>query len=100
MLSVSIATSLRVKSPVSAPLYGTVFLSNELGCLAQGVGNRVRDTNKIRVIEAAIRFVEAVFIPTNKAVSYGLLVSNLKPHKTEKQRMRLTLPTSPQLRYT
>ena len=52
--------------------------------MAQGVGNRISGTN-------TIRFIAADNIPNNKIVTYGRLVSDLKPHKTEEQRVRLTV---------
>ena len=72
------------KVPGQCPIVWTRAFANELGRLAQGVGNRIRGTH-------TIRFIDADTIPNNEIVTYGRLVSDLKPHKTEEQRVRLTI---------
>ena len=72
------------KVPGQYSIVWTRVFANEFGRLAQGVGNRIRLTN-------TIRFITADTIPNSKIVIYGRLVSDLKPHKTEEQRVRLTV---------
>ena len=58
--------------------------ANELVSLAQGVGNRIEGTN-------TINFRQKSAVPRNKKVTYGRLVYDIKEHKTETYRTRLTV---------
>ena len=59
-------------------------LSNDLGRLAQGVGNRIEGTN-------TILFISKSKVPAGRTVTYGSLVSTIRPHKEEKFRTRVTI---------
>ena len=58
--------------------------SNELGRLAQGVGDRIKGTN-------TITFIQHSQVPPNKTPTYGRIVIDHKPLKTEPNRTRLTV---------
>jgi hypothetical protein len=58
--------------------------ANELGHLAQGVSNRVQGTD-------TIFFVPFSAIPTDRTVTYGRLVCDYRPQKSEPERTRLTV---------
>jgi hypothetical protein len=57
--------------------------ANELGRLAQGVGGRVQGTN-------TIFFIHYHQVPKDRRPTYGQIVTDIKPHKTEMYRSRLT----------
>ena len=52
-------------------------LSNDLGRLAQGVGTRIKGTS-------TIFFMSKSKVPAGRTVTYGSLVSTIRPHKEEK----------------
>ena len=58
--------------------------ANELGRLAQGVGNQIDVTN-------TIFFKNKYAVLRSKKVTYGRLVCDIKEHKTETHRTRLTV---------
>ena len=58
--------------------------ANELGRLAQGVGNRYPGTN-------TIFFIHHHQMPKDRKATYGRIVVDLKPHKEEQERTRLTV---------
>ena len=58
-------------------------LSNELGRLAQGIGN----VNGNDVVD----FISFDKVPHNKIVTYANMVCDIRPLKTEKYRVRLTV---------
>ena len=59
-------------------------LGNELGRLAQGIGNRVVGTN-------TIDFIKRSDVPTNKKVTYANFICDERPLKDEKFRVRITV---------
>jgi hypothetical protein len=58
--------------------------ANEVGCLAQGVANRVQGTD-------TIFFIPFAAVPTDCTVTYGHIVCNYRPQKAEPERTRLTV---------
>ena len=64
-------------------IWGKSF-ANELGRLAQGVGNRIDGTN-------TIFFEKNSAVPRGKKVTYGRLVCDIKEQKSENHRTRLTV---------
>ena len=60
-------------------------LANDLGRLAQGVGTRMPTENN------TIFFVHPSEIPLHKKVTYGRLVVDIRPLKSEKYRVRVTV---------
>ena len=74
-----------VKSPKHQVPWTTSF-ANELGRLAQGVGNRIKGTN-------IIYFTDYVLIPKDRLsdITYGKIVVDYRPHKTEPSCTRLTV---------
>jgi len=58
--------------------------ANEFGRLAQGVGSRLPGTN-------TIVFIPKNMVPEDRTCTYGKFVCELKPHKAEKERTRLTV---------
>jgi hypothetical protein len=58
--------------------------ANEFGRLAQGIGGRVKGTN-------TIRFIKRSEIPSDRKPTYPRFVCEIKPHKVEVNRTRLTL---------
>ena len=60
-------------------------LANDLGRLAQGVGTRMPTGN------STIRFVSRQTVPAHKKVTYARLVAELRPHKKEVHRVRVTV---------
>ena len=60
-------------------------LANDLGRLAQGVGTRMPKGN------STIRFVARKAVPQHKKVTYARLVAELRPHKKEVHRVRVTV---------
>ena len=68
----------------SKELWTTSF-ANELGRVLNGIGTRMKTgTNPIR-------FRPKSTIPKHKKVTYGRIVSSLRPHKEEQYRTRLTV---------
>jgi hypothetical protein len=74
-----------IKSPKTKATW-TRSYANELGRLAQGVGNRMKGTN-------TIFFMPYDDIPQDrrKDVTYGRIVVDVRPQKTEPERTRLTV---------
>jgi hypothetical protein len=60
-------------------------LANDLGRLAQGIGTRMPSGTN------TIFFIAKSAIPTDRKVTYARLVSSLRPHKTEVERVRVTV---------
>jgi len=58
--------------------------ANELGRLANGVGNRIKGTN-------TIKFIPKTSVPPGRKVTYGRIVVDYRPTKTEPNRTRLTV---------
>ena len=58
--------------------------ANDIGRLAQGVGNRIDGTN-------TIFFGKKSALPRGKKVTYGRLVCDIKEHKSETHQTRLTV---------
>jgi hypothetical protein len=58
--------------------------ANEFGRLAQGIGGRVKGTD-------TIRFIKRNEIPADRKPMYPRFVCEIKPHKVEVNRTRLTL---------
>jgi len=59
-------------------------MANEIGRLAQGIGNRIKGTN-------TIQFIKKEAIPKNKTVTYARVVADYRPLKSEPYRTRLTV---------
>ena len=59
-------------------------LSNELGRVMNGVGNRITGTD-------TMEFVRKENVPKNKKVTYANFVCDYRPLKTEKHRVRMTI---------
>jgi hypothetical protein len=57
--------------------------SNEIGCLAQGLKHGVKGTN-------TIRFIRRTDVPLGRKATYGSFVIDIKTHKEETERTRLT----------
>jgi hypothetical protein len=74
-----------IKSPKTKPTWTRSF-SNELGRLAQGVGDRLKGTN-------TIFFIKHDDVPQDrrKDVTYGRIVVDVRPQKAEPERTRLTV---------
>ena len=64
----------------------TTSFSNELGRLAEGVGDRIKGTN-------TIYFIDYTLIPNDPRgdITYGRIAVDYRPHKTEANRTRLTV---------
>ena len=58
--------------------------ANELGRLANGVGSRIKGTN-------TIKFIPKTLVPPGRKVTYGRIVVDFRPTKTEPNRTRLTV---------
>ena len=58
--------------------------ANELGRLANGVGDRIKGTN-------IIKFIPKTAVPPGRKVTYGRMVVNYRSDKTEPNRTRLTV---------
>jgi hypothetical protein len=71
-----------MKDPIFGPLF-EIGLINELGRICQGIHD-VAGTN-------ADFFIDLHNIPKDRKITYGKLVCDLKPNKTEKHRVRLTV---------
>ena len=63
-----------------------ISFSNELGRLAQSVGDRIKGTN-------TIYFINYTLIPKDRRsdITYGRIVVDYRLHKTESNRTRLTV---------
>ena len=59
-------------------------MSNEMGRLAQGVGTRMPHGTD------TIKFIKYSDMPTNKKPTYARIVSELRPHKPDPFRIRIT----------
>jgi hypothetical protein len=70
------------KDAILGPLF-EIGLSNELGRICQGI----RD---VAVTNTAF-FIDLTSIPKDRKITYGKLVCDFKPNKTEKHRVRLTV---------
>lgn len=62
----------------------TKSFANELGRLAQGVGNRITGTD-------TIFFIPKTSVPQDRTVTYGRIVCDYRPQKSEPERTRLTV---------
>jgi hypothetical protein len=71
-----------VKEPRLQPLW-TRGLGKEVGSLFQGIQN-IPGTD-------TCFFIELKNIPNDRSITYGKIVCNYKPHKQEKERVRLTV---------
>jgi hypothetical protein len=71
-----------VKDPDLGPLF-EIGLSNELGRICQGTRDIAGTNNAF--------FVDLTSIPKDRKITYGKLVCDFKPNKTEKHRVRLTV---------
>jgi hypothetical protein len=58
--------------------------ANEFGRLAQGVGDRIEGSN-------TIFFIPRQAVPKGKIITYGRFVVDIRPNKSEIQRVRLTV---------
>ena len=58
--------------------------ANDLGRLAQGVGNRIKGTN-------TIFFIPRCDVPPDKKITYGKKEVSIRPNKAEVHRVRLTV---------
>jgi hypothetical protein len=64
----------------------TQSFANELGRLAQGIGDRVQGTNTMFLIRH-----DQVPLDRRKDVTYGRIVVDIRPQKAKKERTRLTI---------
>jgi hypothetical protein len=71
-----------MKDPTLQPLWKRGF-GNKVGCLFQGIYD-VPGTD-------TCFFVELTNIPKDRQITYGKIVCDYKPHKKEKERVRLTV---------
>jgi hypothetical protein len=71
-----------MKDPELGPLF-EIGLSNKLGRICQGIRD-IDETN-------TAFFVDLANIPKDRKITYGKLVCDFKPNKTEKNRVRLTV---------
>jgi hypothetical protein len=71
-----------MKDAILGPLF-EIGLSNGLGRICQGIPD-VAGTN-------TAFFIELTRIPKDRKITYGKLVCDFKPNKTEKHRVRLTV---------
>jgi hypothetical protein len=71
-----------MKDPDLGPLF-EIDLSNELGRICQGIRD-IAGTN-------TAFFVDLTSIPKYRKITYGKLVCDFKPNKTEKHRVRVTV---------
>jgi hypothetical protein len=58
--------------------------ANEFGRLLQGVGGRIKGTN-------TMKFIHRHQVPKNKTPTYARFVCDIRPHKAESERTRLTV---------
>jgi hypothetical protein len=71
-----------MKDPSLQPLWKRGF-GNEIGCLFQGIRD-IPGTDTCLC-------VELTNIPKDRKITYGKIVCDYKPHKKEKERVRLTV---------
>jgi hypothetical protein len=71
-----------MKDPVLQPLW-KIGIGNEVGRLVQGIRD-IQGTNTCFLIELKN-------IPKDRQITYGKIVCEYKPHKKEKERVRLTV---------
>jgi hypothetical protein len=71
-----------MKDPELGPLF-EIGLSKELGRICQGIRD-IAETNTAFL-------VDLTSIPKDRKITYGKLVCDFKPNKTEKHRVRLTV---------
>jgi hypothetical protein len=71
-----------MKNPRLQPLWKRGF-GNEWGCLFQGTRDITRTDT--------CWFIKLTNIPTDRKITYGKVVCDYKPHKKEKERVRLTV---------
>jgi hypothetical protein len=71
-----------IKDAILGPLF-EIGLSNELGRICQGIRN-IDGTN-------TAFFIDLHSIPKDRKITYGKLVCDFKPNKTENHRVRLTV---------
>ena len=62
----------------------TTAFSNDIGRMAQGVGNRVKGTNTIFSVHHSQ-------VPVGKRVTYGLISVSIRPNKAETHRVHITV---------
>ena len=62
----------------------TIALSNDIGRLAQGVGNIIKGTN-------IIFFIYRSGVPAVQKVTYGRVAVSIRPNKTETHRVRINV---------
>ena len=72
-----------IKNKHTRKIWNNSF-ANELGRLANGVGNRIKGTN-------TIKFIPRNKVPLGRKVTYGKIVVDFRPLKTEPNRTRLTV---------
>ena len=72
-----------IKNTSTKKIWNTSF-ANELGRLANGVGDRIAGTN-------TIAFIPKNMVPVGRRVTYGRIVVDFRPHKSEPNRTRLTV---------
>ena len=65
----------------------TMDLSNNIGRLAQGIGNRIKGTNNIF-------FIHRSAVPADKRVPYGQIVVSIRPNKSKTYRVRINISGS------
>jgi hypothetical protein len=71
------------KDPATSKLL-TRSVANELGRLAQGVGDQLKGTN-------TCFFIPKSAVPHGRTITYGRIVVSLRPQKAEVERTRLTV---------
>jgi len=72
-----------IKDPKTSAIWNKSF-ANELGRLANGVKDRIRGTN-------TIKFIPKSMVPKGRKVTYGRIVVDFRPNKSEPNRTRLTV---------
>ena len=70
--------------PCQCPIVWIGSFANELGRLVQGVGNTISGTS-------TIHFTPFSLVPYNKHLTYGRIISDVRPHKQEVERVRITM---------
>jgi hypothetical protein len=71
-----------MKDPRLQPLWTRGF-GNECGCLFQGIWD-IAGTD-------TCFFIKITYIPKDRNITYGKILCDYKPHKKEKERVRLTV---------
>jgi hypothetical protein len=66
------------------------LVANEFGCLAQGVGGRVKGTDTVKFIKK-----DDVPYERRKVITCGSFTCDVRPHKEEKEHTRLTAGGDP-----